>query len=57
MLRGDRIELMLPLGKAAYLATGQVSGERIEGTIDVAGRKLPFTATRTAPGRAVGWPE
>jgi hypothetical protein len=56
-LRGDRIELMLPLGKAAYLATGQVSGERIEGTIDVAGRKLPFTATRTAPGRAVGWPE
>ena len=53
-LRGDRIELMLPYG----LAAGQVSGERIEGTIDVKGRgKLPFTATRTTPGRAVGWPD
>jgi len=53
-LRGDRIELMLPYG----LAAGQVNGEKIEGTIDVAGRgKLPFTATRTAPGRAVGWPD
>ncbi len=53
-LRGDRIELMLPYG----LAAGQVNGERIEGTINVKGRgKLPFTATRTAPGRAVGWPD
>jgi hypothetical protein len=53
-LRGDRIELMLPYG----LAAGQVNGEKIEGTIDVAGRgKLRFTAARTAPGRAVGWPD
>lgn len=57
VLRGDRIELLLPLDKNAYLAAGQVRGARIEGTIEVAGRKLPFTATRTAPGRAVGWPE
>lgn len=57
VLHGDRIELMLPLGKNGYLATGKVSDARIEGTIEVAGRKLPFTATRTAPGRAVGWPE
>jgi hypothetical protein len=57
-LRGDRIELTLPVGNASYLATGQVSGERIEGTIEVAGRgKLPFTATRTQAGRAIGWPE
>ena len=57
-LRGDRIELTLPVGSASYLATGQVKGERIEGTVDVAGRgKLPFVATRTAPGRAVGWPD
>jgi hypothetical protein len=57
-LRGDRIELMLPVGAASYLATGQVQGDRMEGTIEVSGRgKLPFTATRTAPGRAVGWPE
>jgi hypothetical protein len=57
-LRGDRIELMLPLGAASHLAAGQVQGDRIEGTIEVAGRgKLPFTATRTAPGRAAGWPE
>jgi hypothetical protein len=54
VLRGDRIELMLPDG----LAAGQVDGERIEGTIDVKGRgKLPFTATRTASGRAIGWPD
>ncbi|MCC7082115.1 MAG: class I SAM-dependent methyltransferase [Burkholderiales bacterium] len=53
-LSGDRIELMLPYG----LAAGQVIGERIEGTIDVAGRgKLPVTATRTMSGRALGWPE
>jgi len=57
-LRGDRIEMMLPVGAVAYLAAGQVKGDRIEGTVDVAGRgKLPFVATRTAPGRAVGWPD
>ncbi|MCC6535787.1 MAG: class I SAM-dependent methyltransferase [Burkholderiales bacterium] len=56
-LRGERIELALPLGGRNYVASGQVSGERIEGTIEVAGRgKLPFSATRTAPGKAVGWP-
>jgi hypothetical protein len=57
-LNGDRIELMLPVGAASHLASGQVKGDRIEGTIEVAGRgKLAFTAARTAPGRAVGWPE
>ena len=56
LLRGDQIELMLPLG-GSYLATGKVDGDRIEGTIAVRGRKLPFSATRIAPGRAVGWPE
>jgi hypothetical protein len=57
-LRGDRIELMLPLGNGNYLAAGQVNGDRIEGTIEVAGRgKLPFSAQRTVPGRAVGWPQ
>jgi hypothetical protein len=57
-LRGNRIELMLPVGTASYLASGQIDGDRIEGTIEVGSRgKLPFTATRTAPGRAVGWPE
>ena len=56
VLRGDRIELSLPIGNREYLATGNVSGDRIEGTVDVAGRgKLAFSATRTEPGTAVGW--
>ena len=55
-LRGAQIELSLPLGTRDYLATGQVDGDRIEGTVEVAGRgKLPFSATRIAPGRAIGW--
>jgi hypothetical protein len=55
-LRGDRIELTLPIGSRDYLAAGRVSGDRIEGTVDVPGRgKLPFSATRTAAGTAVGW--
>jgi len=55
-LRGDRIEFKLPAGSASYTASGVVSGDRMTGTIEVAGKgRLPFTATRTAPGQAVGW--
>jgi len=57
-LRGDRIELKLPVGASAYVASGLVNGDRITGTIEVAGRgKLPFSAVRTAPGKAIGWPQ
>lgn len=56
-LRGDRIEFKLPVGSATYNAAGQVNGDRLSGTIEVKGKgKLPFTATRTAPGKAIGWP-
>jgi hypothetical protein len=55
-LRGDRIELSLPIGARDYLAAGRVRGDRIEGTVEVPGRgKLPFSATRIAAGTAVGW--
>jgi hypothetical protein len=57
-LRGDRIELLLPLGRSSHLLEGKVEGARIEGIIEIPGRgKLPFTATRTAAARALGWPE
>jgi len=56
-LRGDRIELSLPVGATNYNASGQVDGDRINGTIEVRGKgKLPFSAVRTAPGKAIGWP-
>jgi hypothetical protein len=55
-LRGNRIELLLPLGRG-QLAVAQVDGARMRGTIEIGGRKLPFTATRTTEGRAGGWPE
>ncbi len=55
-LRGDRIELSVPVGARDYIAAGQVRGDRIEGTVEVPGRgKLPFSATRIATGNAVGW--
>lgn len=55
-LRGDRLEFTLPIGTRNLLASAQVSGDQMTGTIDVPGRgKLPFTATRTAPGKANGW--
>jgi len=55
-LRGDRIEFSLSIGARSYVAVGEVDGDRIVGTMEVAGRgKLPFTATRIAPGKAIGW--
>lgn len=55
-LSGERIELILPVGNRELLLNGRVSGERMEGTIDVRGRgKLPFTANRVAVGKAIGW--
>ncbi len=56
LLRGDRIELGVPIGAVTYQLAGQVSGERMTGVIDVPGKgKLPFSASRTAPGKALGW--
>jgi hypothetical protein len=56
-LRGDRIELSLPIGARNYVANGQVNGDRITGTIEMSPKRtLPFTATLTAAGKAVGWP-
>jgi hypothetical protein len=55
-LRGDRIELGVPASGNVYQFAGQVSGDRMTGTVEVKGKgKLPFTATRTAPGKAIGW--
>ena len=54
-LRGDQIELTLPIGNRDYLATGRVNGDRIDGSVEISGRKQPFTATRVAAGNAVGW--
>jgi len=55
-LSGERIELIVPVGNAEFLLNGRISGERMEGTIDVRGRgKLPFTANRVAVGKAIGW--
>ena len=57
LLRGDRIELGAPTGGSIYQFSGQVSGDRMTGTVEVKGKgKLPFSATRTAPGKAIGWP-
>jgi hypothetical protein len=57
-LRGDRIELLLPMGGSSRLLEGKVEGARIDGTIEIPGRgKLPFTATRIVETRALGWPE
>ncbi len=55
-LAGERIELIVPVGNREFLFNGKISGERMEGTIDVRGRgKLPFTANRVAVGKATGW--
>ena len=56
LLRGDRIELGVPTSGAIYQFAGQVSGDRMTGTVEVKGKgRLPFTAARTAPGKAIGW--
>jgi hypothetical protein len=57
-LRGERIELMLPLAGRQHLLEGKVDGGRIDGTIALPGRnKLRFSAVRTAEARAQGWPQ
>jgi hypothetical protein len=57
LLRGDRIELDLPIGGTTYSLAAQVNGERMSGMLEMPGKgKRPFTATRTAAGKAVGWP-
>ena len=56
LLRGDRIELGVPTSGGIYQFAGQVSGDRMTGTVEVKGKgRLPFTASRTAPGKAIGW--
>ena len=56
LLRGDRIELGVPASGGIYQLAGQVSGDRMSGTVEVKGKgKLPFVASRTAPGKAIGW--
>ena len=56
LLRGDRIEIAIPIGARTFQLAGQVNGDRMNGTVDVPGRgKLPFSATKTAPGKAIGW--
>lgn len=55
-LRGERIELAVPMGKGDQIVTGVVKGDRIEGSIEIRGKgKLPFTASRTASAKAMGW--
>lgn len=55
-LRGERIELAVPMGKGDQIVTGVVKGDRIEGSIELRGKgKLPFTASRTASAKAMGW--
>ena len=56
VLRGDRIELGVPASGGIYQFAGQVNGDRMSGTVEVKGKgKLPFSASRTAPGKAIGW--
>ena len=56
LLRGDRIELGVPTSGGIYQFAGQVRGDRMTGTVEVKGKGLlPFTAARTAPGKAIGW--
>lgn len=55
-LRGDRIELAVPIGNSVFMLRGQVDGDRIEGIIDGRGKvKPPFSAIRVSSGRAIGW--
>lgn len=57
-LRGDRFEFVLPVGVRILPVSAQIHGDKMTGTIEVAGRgKLPFSAVRTAPGKAIGWQE
>jgi hypothetical protein len=55
-LRGDRIELGLPLGRNVLSLKGRVVGERIEGVVEGRGRsRSGFSAIRVASGKAMGW--
>lgn len=55
-LRGGRIELAVPMGKGDQIVSGQVDGDRIQGTIEIRGKgKVPFTATRLTTEKASGW--
>jgi hypothetical protein len=55
-LRGDQIELGVLVAGAVVQLAGRVNGDQIIGTAEVRGKgKLPFTATRIAPGKAIGW--
>jgi hypothetical protein len=55
-LRGERIELAVPMGKGDQILTGVVKGDRIEGSVEIRGKgKLPFTANRVASAKAIGW--
>jgi len=55
-LRGDRIELAVPMGKGDQILTGVIKGDRIEGNVEIRGKgKVPFTASRTASAKAIGW--
>ena len=52
----SRTEIGVPASGGIYQLAGQVSGDRMTGTVEVKGKgKLPFSATRTAPGKAIGW--
>lgn len=56
-LRGDRIELGLPAARGEHVMSGQVKGDRIEGTVEIRGKgRQPFFAVRTATAKANGWP-
>ena len=55
-VQGQRIELGVPASGGIYQFDAQVSGDQMKGTVEVKGKgKLPFTGTRTAPGKAIGW--
>jgi 16S rRNA G966 N2-methylase RsmD len=56
-LRGDQIELGVPIGGSVYQFAGKVDGDRISGAVEVRGKgRLAFSALRTVPGKALGWP-
>jgi hypothetical protein len=56
LLRGERIELGVPIGGTIYQLSGHVNGDRMAGSVEARGKaKLPFTAARIASGKAEGW--
>jgi hypothetical protein len=57
-LRGDRFDFVLPVGARNHPVSVQIKADQMTGTIEIAGRgKLPFSAVRTAQGKAIGWQE